>query len=183
MQPYNVWCATIWSPVAVSTPSAPLTKAIPVGEGHRHLTAFGGREVFFQHAAAWLVQPVVNIDRRAARFRRGEFYEALRAAVNRRKTVGGQAALRRNYVTVAIPSAGRETSMDQPGAQTVLLARFFRSAFVGHGWLLVFVRNPREVKDPGERVSDPGSTSLIVSTNVPPCSDGVSACDTKKTLD
>jgi hypothetical protein len=30
VQLYNVWCATIWSPVVVSTPSAPLTAAIPV---------------------------------------------------------------------------------------------------------------------------------------------------------
>jgi hypothetical protein len=68
--------------------------------------------------------------------------------VNGRKTVGRGTGLWRNRVMVVIPQASRETSVNQAGAQAVLFAWFFRSAFIGHGRLPVSVRNPRGVKTP-----------------------------------
>jgi hypothetical protein len=53
---------------------------------------------------------------------------------------------------VVIPAAGRKASVNQPSAQAIWFAWFFRNAFIWYGWLLVSVRNPREVKHPGERV-------------------------------
>src|SRR5208337_2719493 len=86
--------------------------------------------------------PVIDVDGRPARFRGGKFDESLRPAVHRRQPVGGGTRLRRHHVMIVIPAAGGKASVDQPRTQAVLFARFFRFAFIAHGWLL-FRRDPR----------------------------------------
>ncbi len=56
------------------------------GEGDAHLAAFGIREIFFEHAARRLIQPVVNVNRHVLgkiRGLAGKLEKALRAAVRR----------------------------------------------------------------------------------------------------
>ena len=64
-------------------------------------------------------------------------------------------------MVIVIPPAGGKASMDQPRAQAVLFARFFRFAFIRHGWLL-FRQGPPQPVQRGVRVRDFVQNPIIV---------------------
>jgi len=76
-------------------------------------------------------------------------------------SIPGAARRTRQRLDGRSPTGPRQTSVHEPAAQAVLFA-WFRRVFLGHGWLIVSVRNPCEVSNPGKRVSDRGSASILV---------------------
>jgi len=62
---------------------------------------------------------------------------------------------------IVIPPAGGKASVDQPRAQAVLFARFFRFAFIRLGWLL-FRQGPAQPEQRGLRESNFVQNPIIV---------------------